>query len=171
MTLSHVESLWKFVAAFSAYSGEMLFLWMGQSCSAISRGGTSIHRHRTGRGSNPVRTGCGNPVCGTRTTSRNSMVRRSLKGAGRAGLEAKTIHRLLEIDAATGRFSKNESNTLACGLVVVDETSMVDVPLMHSLLRAVPNSAKHRERVGSRFGNSQARSAFCCNSVFDPAGY
>src|SRR5439155_25606377 len=72
---------------------------------------------------------------------------------------------------ATGRFSKNESNTLACGLVVVDETSMVDVPLMHSLLRAVPNSAKHRERVGSRFGNSQARSAFCCNSVFDPAGY
>src|SRR5207244_3295005 len=57
------------------------------------------------------------------------------------GLEAKTIHRLLEIDPATGRFSRNESNTLACGLLVVDETSMVDVPLMHSLLRAVPNSA------------------------------
>ena len=53
-------------------------------------------------------------------------------------LEAKTIHRLLEIDPRTGRFSKNESNTLACGLLVVDETSMVDVPLMHSLLRAVP---------------------------------
>ncbi|HZL67233.1 MAG TPA: AAA family ATPase [Candidatus Limnocylindrales bacterium] len=45
------------------------------------------------------------------------------------GLEAKTIHRLLEIDPATGRFSRNESNTLACGLLVVDETSMVDVLL------------------------------------------
>src|SRR5437870_10520521 len=66
------------------------------------------------------------------------------------GLEAKTIHRLLEIDPATRRFRKNESNTLACGLVVVDETAMVDVPLIHSLLPAVPNSATHRERVGSR---------------------
>jgi hypothetical protein len=40
------------------------------------------------------------------------------------GLEAKTIHRLLEIDPGTGRFSKDESNPLACGLLVVDETSM-----------------------------------------------
>ena len=40
-----------------------------------------------------------------------------------------------------GRFTRNESNTLACGLLVVDETSMVDVPLMHSLVRAVPNRA------------------------------
>ena len=57
------------------------------------------------------------------------------------GLDAKTIHRLLEIDPGTGRFTRNESNPLACGLLVVDETSMVDVPLMHSLLRAVPNRA------------------------------
>ena len=35
------------------------------------------------------------------------------------GMEAKTIHRLLEIDPATGRFSRNESNALACGLLVV----------------------------------------------------
>jgi exodeoxyribonuclease V alpha subunit len=55
------------------------------------------------------------------------------------GLEAKTIHRLLEVDPGTGRFTRNESNPLACGLLVVDETSMVDVPLMHSLVRAVPN--------------------------------
>jgi exodeoxyribonuclease V alpha subunit len=55
------------------------------------------------------------------------------------GMEAKTIHRLLEIDPATGRFSRNESNALACGLLVVDETSMLDVPLMHSLVRALPN--------------------------------
>jgi exodeoxyribonuclease V alpha subunit len=53
-------------------------------------------------------------------------------------LEAKTIPRLLEIDPATGRFSKNESNTLACGLLVVNETSIV-VPLMHSLVRDLPN--------------------------------
>ena len=57
------------------------------------------------------------------------------------GLEAKTIHRLLEIDPGTGRYTRNESNPLACGPLVVDETSMVDVPLMHSLLRAVPNRA------------------------------
>jgi len=57
------------------------------------------------------------------------------------GVEAKTIHRLLEIDPGTGRFTRNESNTLACGLLVVDETSMVDVPLMNSLVRAVPTSS------------------------------
>jgi exodeoxyribonuclease V alpha subunit len=54
-------------------------------------------------------------------------------------LEAKTIHRLLEIDPGTGRFTRNESNTLTCGLLVVDEASMVDVPLMHSLVQAVPS--------------------------------
>ena len=61
--------------------------------------------------------------------------------ADTTGLEAKTIHRLLEVDPGTGRFSRNEANPLACDLLVVDETSMVDVPLMHSLLRAVPNRA------------------------------
>jgi len=55
------------------------------------------------------------------------------------GMEAKTIHGLLEIDPGTGRFTRNESNLLACGLLVVDETSMVDVLLMHSLLRAIPH--------------------------------
>ena len=57
------------------------------------------------------------------------------------GLEAKTIHRLLEIDPGTGRFSRDVSNPLTCGLLVMDETSMVDVLLMHSLLRALPNHA------------------------------
>jgi exodeoxyribonuclease V alpha subunit len=54
-------------------------------------------------------------------------------------MEAKTIHRLLEIDPATGKFIRNDSNLLACGLLVVDETSMVDVLLMNFLLRAVPH--------------------------------
>ena len=57
------------------------------------------------------------------------------------GLEAKTIHRLLEVDPATGRFSRNEDNPLECDLLIVDETSMVDVLLMHALLRALPNNA------------------------------
>ncbi len=57
------------------------------------------------------------------------------------GLEAKTIHRLLEIDPATGRFSRNEDNPLECDLLIVDETSMVDVPLMYALLRALPKNS------------------------------
>jgi exodeoxyribonuclease V alpha subunit len=54
------------------------------------------------------------------------------------GVEAKTIHRLLEVQPATGSFGRNEANPLDCDLLVVDETSMVDVSLMANLLRALP---------------------------------
>jgi len=57
------------------------------------------------------------------------------------GLEAKTLHRLLETNPAEGGFSKNEQHPLSCDLLVVDEMSMVDVPLMHALLKAVPPKA------------------------------
>src|SRR5918995_2930514 len=57
------------------------------------------------------------------------------------GREAKTIHRLLEVDPRTGSFKRNEEKPLSCDLLVVDESSMVDVPLMHALLRAVPDRA------------------------------
>jgi exodeoxyribonuclease V alpha subunit len=57
------------------------------------------------------------------------------------GLEAKTIHRLLETDPRTGAFRRNEEKPLDCDLLVIDETSMVDVPLMRALLRAVPERA------------------------------
>jgi exodeoxyribonuclease V alpha subunit len=57
------------------------------------------------------------------------------------GGEAKTIHRLLEVDPATGGFLRNEARPLHCDLLVVDEVSMVDVPLMHQLLRALPSNA------------------------------
>jgi len=57
------------------------------------------------------------------------------------GIEAKTIHRLLETDPRTGSFRRNAEATLECDLLVVDETSMVDVPLMRSVLRALPNRA------------------------------
>ena len=58
-----------------------------------------------------------------------------------AGFEAKTIHRLLEVDPRTGEFKRDRDNPLDCGLLVVDETSMVDVLLMRSLLAAVPDGA------------------------------
>ena len=57
------------------------------------------------------------------------------------GLEARTIHRLLEFDPASHGFRRNAELPLECDLLVVDETSMVDVPLMASLLEALPESA------------------------------
>ena len=56
-------------------------------------------------------------------------------------LEARTIHRLLETDPKTGGFKRDDTNPLACELLVVDETSMVDVPLMRALLKALPTEA------------------------------
>jgi exodeoxyribonuclease V alpha subunit len=57
-----------------------------------------------------------------------------------AGIEARTVHRLLEAQQG-GRFGRNEFSPLDCDLAVVDETSMVDVPLMSAILRALPPSA------------------------------
>ena len=54
------------------------------------------------------------------------------------GVEAKTIHRLLEVKPGTGQYGRNEGNPLDCDLLVVDETSMVDIQLMSHLLRALP---------------------------------
>ena len=57
------------------------------------------------------------------------------------GFEAKTIHRLLEVDPRTGGFKRDEDNPLDCDLLVVDEASMVDVLLMQVLMRAAPYRA------------------------------
>src|SRR5690349_20841977 len=57
------------------------------------------------------------------------------------GLDASTIHRLLETDPKTGGFKRTEDHPLGCDLLVVDEASMVDVPLTHALLKAVPQRA------------------------------
>ena len=57
------------------------------------------------------------------------------------GLEAKTIHRLLEVDPLTGGFKRNAENPIEGDLLVIDETSMVDVPLMHALLKAVDDAS------------------------------
>jgi len=57
------------------------------------------------------------------------------------GLKAKTLHRLLETDPASHRFKRDTDNPLPCDLLVVDEVSMIDVPLMNSLLKALPLNA------------------------------
>ena len=62
------------------------------------------------------------------------------------GQEASTIHRLLGagIDPHTGElfFSKNDEDPLKTDAVIVDEMSMVDILLLHSLLKAIPQNAR-----------------------------
>ena len=53
------------------------------------------------------------------------------------GLEAKTIHRLLECKPPEG-YQKNEENPLEGDVLIVDECSMIDLVLMNSLLKAIP---------------------------------
>ena len=57
------------------------------------------------------------------------------------GQEATTIHRLLEFDPKAFDFKRNADNPLETDLLVVDESSMVDIVLMNQLLRAVPDNA------------------------------
>jgi exodeoxyribonuclease V alpha subunit len=57
------------------------------------------------------------------------------------GFEAKTIHRLLEVDPKTGGFKRGDDCPLDCDLLVIDEASMVDVMLMQALIKAVPATA------------------------------
>ncbi|MDR3614949.1 MAG: ATP-dependent RecD-like DNA helicase [Candidatus Obscuribacterales bacterium] len=57
------------------------------------------------------------------------------------GMEAKTIHRLLEFDPKAFGFKRNRENPLQTDLVVVDEASMIDIVLMNQLLAAIPDTA------------------------------
>jgi len=54
---------------------------------------------------------------------------------------AKTVHRLLEFQPGSGGFQRQEERPLNADLVVVDEASMIDMVLMHHLLKAVPPRA------------------------------
>lgn len=61
------------------------------------------------------------------------------------GREASTIHRLLEAGFGEGGslvFKRNAENLLKCGAIILDECSMVDITLIHSLLEAMPMSAR-----------------------------
>lgn len=60
------------------------------------------------------------------------------------GFEARTIHRMLELNGAVSdedkrriRFEKNEENPLEADAIIIDEMSMVDLPLFQSLLKAI----------------------------------
>ena len=59
------------------------------------------------------------------------------------GYQASTIHRLLELSgmmddsSAAVHFERNEENPLEADVIIIDEMSMVDISLMHALLRAV----------------------------------
>ena len=54
------------------------------------------------------------------------------------GMEAKTIHRLLEVKPPNG-YQRNEENPLEGDVLIVDECSMIDIVLMYNLLKAVPD--------------------------------
>jgi exodeoxyribonuclease V alpha subunit len=100
----------------------------------------------------------GGPGCGKTTATRalvrlaRAMGRRVVLAAptGRAaqrmsevvGLEARTIHRLLEWSPVRGGFSRDAERPLPTDFLVVDETSMLDVSLAASLLQAVPPAAQ-----------------------------
>lgn len=98
----------------------------------------------------------GGPGCGKTTTTRTlvklmqAMGKEVLLAAptGRAaqrmaeviGLEAKTIHRLLEFQ--NGSFKRNAENPLSCDVLVVDECSMLDISLSASLCAAIPKESQ-----------------------------
>jgi exodeoxyribonuclease V alpha subunit len=58
------------------------------------------------------------------------------------GREARTLHRLLELDPKSGGFTRNEESPLDLDVLVVDEVSMVDLLLFDRLLAALPPSAQ-----------------------------
>ena len=57
------------------------------------------------------------------------------------GMEAKTIHRLLEYNPMEG-YQKNEESPLEGDVLIVDECSMIDIMLMYNLLKAIPDSMR-----------------------------
>lgn len=100
----------------------------------------------------------GGPGCGKTTTT--TVLYKLLKAMGRSvllaaptgrasqrmseviGAEAKTIHRLLEVNPVAGGFQRSESNPLVVDFLIVDECSMLDISLAASLVKAIPSSAQ-----------------------------
>jgi len=55
---------------------------------------------------------------------------------------AQTIHSLLEMNFEAGGFKRNRDNPLECDLLIIDEASMIDTPLLFHLLRAIPDRSR-----------------------------
>jgi len=53
-----------------------------------------------------------------------------------------TIHALLEVNFETGGFKRGKDNPLDCDLLIIDEASMIDTPLLFNLLKAIPNRSR-----------------------------
>ena len=66
---------------------------------------------------------------------------RAAKRLENCGQEAKTIHRLLEFSPFAGGFTKSETDTLDCNVLIVDEMSMADISLFYALVMAIPKGA------------------------------
>lgn len=64
--------------------------------------------------------------------------KRMFEGTGR---NAETLHRLLEFKPEIMGFARNEYNALELDFLIIDEASMIDVFLMHSILRALPDKS------------------------------
>jgi exodeoxyribonuclease V alpha subunit len=58
-----------------------------------------------------------------------------------SGAPARTIHRMLEMSPEHGRFMRDEQNPLKGDVLIIDESSMIDVPLLDAVLRAMPQDA------------------------------
>jgi hypothetical protein len=84
------------------------------------------------------------------------------------GFEVEAIHRLLEVDPKSGGFNRGDDNPLDCDLVVVDETSMVDVMLMQALLKAIPKRAALLI-VGDMTSFPRSAQVRCCRTSSRPA--
>jgi exodeoxyribonuclease V alpha subunit len=84
-----------------------------------------------------------------RTLEANHFTYRLAAPTGRAakrmfestGKNTETLHRLLEFTPTTMAFARNEQNALPVDILIVDEASMIDVFLMHALLKALPWNA------------------------------
>lgn len=58
------------------------------------------------------------------------------------GYSASTIHRLLQWDFVNRKFVHDQSNQLSCDFVIIDESSMIGISLLSSLLKAIPQDAQ-----------------------------
>jgi exodeoxyribonuclease V alpha subunit len=56
--------------------------------------------------------------------------------------KALTLHAMLEMDFASGGFKRGRENPLDCDLIIIDEASMIDTPLLFHLLRSIPGRSR-----------------------------
>ena len=102
----------------------------------VLTGGPGTGKTTTVKGIITVLEGMGMKILLAAPTGRAS--KRMQEATGR---EARTLHRLLEFSPSEG-FKRDQANPLSGDALIIDESSMVDIMLMHSLLKAVPTSMR-----------------------------